>query len=77
MVLIPDITQLHHLEENLSAANIQLTTNVLREIDAAAAKIEIQEKRLPAAMLNMIESYCSALVSSKSRVSSALLCPDG
>lgn len=55
IVPIPGTTKLHRLEENLGAANIQLTTNDLREIDGAVAKIEIQGERLPAAVLKMID----------------------
>jgi hypothetical protein len=35
--------------------NIQLTADDLREIDSAAAKIEVQGERLPAAVLKMID----------------------
>ena len=35
--------------------NIQLTADDLREIDAAAAKIEVQGARLPEAVLKMSE----------------------
>jgi len=52
---IPGTTKLHRLEENLGAANIQLTTDDLREINDAVARIEIQGERLPEAVLKMID----------------------
>jgi aryl-alcohol dehydrogenase-like predicted oxidoreductase len=48
IVPIPGTTKLHRLEENLSAADIQLTADDLREIDTAAAKITVQGERYPA-----------------------------
>jgi aryl-alcohol dehydrogenase-like predicted oxidoreductase len=55
IVPIPGTTKLHRLEENLGAANIQLTPEDLRDINAAAAKIEVQGARLPEAVLRMSE----------------------
>jgi aryl-alcohol dehydrogenase-like predicted oxidoreductase len=55
IVPIPGTTKLHRLEENLGAANIQLTIDSLRDINAAVAKIEVQGERLPAAVLKMID----------------------
>ena len=55
IVPIPGTTKIHRLEENLGAVNIQLTADDLRDIDAAAAKIEVQGARLPAAVLKMTE----------------------
>src|SRR6184192_298678 len=55
IVPIPGTTKIHRLEENLGAVNIQLTADDLREIDAAAAKIEVQGARLPEAVLKMSE----------------------
>jgi aryl-alcohol dehydrogenase-like predicted oxidoreductase len=55
IVPIPGTTKLHRLEENLGAANMQLTTEDLRDIDAAASKIEVQGARLPEAVLKMSE----------------------
>jgi aryl-alcohol dehydrogenase-like predicted oxidoreductase len=54
-VPIPGTTKIHRLEENLGAVNIQLTAGDLRDIDAAAAKIEVQGARLPEAVLKMSE----------------------
>ena len=51
IVPIPGTTKLHRLEENLSAAEVVLTADDLREISASAAKIPIQGARLPEAVL--------------------------
>lgn len=55
IVPIPGTTKIHRLEENLGAVNIQFTPDDLRDIDAAAAKIEVQGARLPEAVLKMSE----------------------
>jgi aryl-alcohol dehydrogenase-like predicted oxidoreductase len=55
IVPIPGTTKIHRLEENLAAVNIQLTSGDLRDIEAAAAKIEVQGARLPEAVLKMSE----------------------
>lgn len=55
IVPIPGTTKLHRLEENLGAVNIQLTTDDLRDINAAVGKIAIQGERLPEAVLKMID----------------------
>jgi aryl-alcohol dehydrogenase-like predicted oxidoreductase len=47
MVPIPGTTKLHRLEENLGAAEIHLTAEDLREIDAAASGITIEGARYP------------------------------
>ena len=47
IVPIPGTTKLHRLEENLGAAELELTTDDLREIDAAASRISIQGDRYP------------------------------
>ena len=52
IVPIPGTTKLHRLEENLGAANVELTPDDLREIADAAARIEVQGARLPEAVLN-------------------------
>ena len=51
IVPIPGTTKLARLEENLGAADVVLTPDDLREIDEAAAKIQIQGARLPEAVL--------------------------
>ncbi|HMV49044.1 MAG TPA: aldo/keto reductase [Blastocatellia bacterium] len=53
-VPIPGTTKLHRLEENLGAADIELTADDLREIDSAVSKLDIQGERYPAAMQQMI-----------------------
>lgn len=55
IVPIPGTTKLHRLEENLGAVNVTLTSDDLREIEAAASKIHVQGARLPAAVLAMTE----------------------
>jgi aryl-alcohol dehydrogenase-like predicted oxidoreductase len=47
IVPIPGTTKLHRLEENLGAANVQLTAEDLREIEEAASKITIEGARYP------------------------------
>lgn len=44
---IPGTTKLHRLEENLGAAQITLTTDDLREIEAAADSVTIEGARYP------------------------------
>jgi aryl-alcohol dehydrogenase-like predicted oxidoreductase len=53
IVPIPGTTKLHRLEENLGAAELELTSEDLREIDASIAKIRIEGERLPEAALKM------------------------
>jgi aryl-alcohol dehydrogenase-like predicted oxidoreductase len=55
IIPIPGTTKLHRLEENLGAADIQLSADDLRDIDSAVSKIEIQGLRLPVAVLKMSE----------------------
>jgi aryl-alcohol dehydrogenase-like predicted oxidoreductase len=45
IVPIPGTTKLSRLDENIGALSIELTSYDLREIDSAAAKIEVQEAR--------------------------------
>ncbi|HEX8721792.1 MAG TPA: aldo/keto reductase [Pyrinomonadaceae bacterium] len=47
IVPIPGTTKLHRLEENLGAANVELTADDLREIEEAASKITVQGARYP------------------------------
>ena len=53
IVPIPGTTKLHRLEENIGAINVELTPDNLREIDEAAAKIQIQGERYPEALEKM------------------------
>src|SRR6202008_737894 len=47
IVPIPGTTKLHRLEENIGAAEIELTPDDLREIQSAASQIEVQGARYP------------------------------
>lgn len=48
IVPIPGTTKLHRLEENLGAANIELSEKDLRDITAAVSKVAVQGDRYPA-----------------------------
>jgi len=54
IVPIPGTTKLHRLEENLSAANVELSQAELRELDAAASKIAVQGARYPEQLMKMV-----------------------
>jgi len=47
IVAIPGTTKLRRLDENLAAANIELTVNDLAEIERAAAAIHVEGERYP------------------------------
>ncbi|MBY5645900.1 aldo/keto reductase [Rhizobium leguminosarum] len=47
IVPIPGTTKLHRLEENLAAADVELTSTDLAELDEAAAKIQVEGERYP------------------------------
>src|SRR5580693_1217824 len=47
MVPIPGTTKLHRLEENLRAANVELTPDDLLKLDEATSKVSIQGARYP------------------------------
>jgi aryl-alcohol dehydrogenase-like predicted oxidoreductase len=47
IVPIPGTTKLHRLEENLGAADVELSADDLREIEDAASKITVQGARYP------------------------------
>jgi aryl-alcohol dehydrogenase-like predicted oxidoreductase len=47
MVPIPGTTKLNRLEENIGAVAVELTTDDLRDIESAAAKITVQGERYP------------------------------
>jgi aryl-alcohol dehydrogenase-like predicted oxidoreductase len=47
IVPIPGTTKLHRLDENNGAADVELTADDLREIEAAASKIAVQGARYP------------------------------
>jgi len=54
IVPIPGTTKLHRLEENIAAADIELTPEDLRQIDYAAAKIPVQGERYPEKLQKLI-----------------------
>ena len=47
IVPIPGTTKLHRLEENIGAAEVELTFEDLRDIETAASKITVQGARYP------------------------------
>jgi aryl-alcohol dehydrogenase-like predicted oxidoreductase len=53
IVPIPGTTKLHRLEENLGAVAIELSVDDLREIEVAAAEIQVQGARYPEAIEKM------------------------
>jgi aryl-alcohol dehydrogenase-like predicted oxidoreductase len=55
IVPIPGTTKLHRLEENLGAANVVLSPDDLRQIDAAVSEIPVQGERYPEASQKMID----------------------
>jgi aryl-alcohol dehydrogenase-like predicted oxidoreductase len=55
IVPIPGTTKLHRLEENLGAADVVLTPDDLRQIDAAVSEIPVQGARYPEASQKMID----------------------
>jgi aryl-alcohol dehydrogenase-like predicted oxidoreductase len=55
IVPIPGTRRLERLEENLGAAQVELTAGDLAAIDGAAAKITVVGARYPAAMQQMID----------------------
>jgi aryl-alcohol dehydrogenase-like predicted oxidoreductase/GTP-binding protein EngB required for normal cell division len=55
MVPIPGTTKLHRLEENVSAASIQLTAQDLREIETATSQITVKGDRYPESLMRTID----------------------
>jgi len=53
IVPIPGTTKIHRLEENIAAADVELTADDLREIGSDASKIPVQGARLPEQVLKM------------------------
>ena len=47
IVPIPGTTKLHRLEENIAAAEVELTAGDLEEIERAAAEIQVEGERYP------------------------------
>jgi aryl-alcohol dehydrogenase-like predicted oxidoreductase len=54
IVPIPGTTKLHRLEENIGAANVELSPEDLRELETAASKIAVQGARYPEELQNMV-----------------------
>lgn len=55
MVPIPGTTKLHRLEENIGAANIELTPDDLRQLDEISSKVPTQGARYPESSQRMID----------------------
>jgi len=53
-VPIPGTTKLHRLEENIAAANVQLSPDDLRELGVAASKIPLQGARYPEELQKLV-----------------------
>jgi aryl-alcohol dehydrogenase-like predicted oxidoreductase len=53
IVPIPGTTKLHRLEENLGAADLELTASDLQKIESAAAQIKVEGARYPEAIEKM------------------------
>jgi aryl-alcohol dehydrogenase-like predicted oxidoreductase len=53
IVPIPGTTKLGRLEENIGAVAIELTSDDLREIESASAKIKVEGERYPEALQRM------------------------
>lgn len=47
MVPIPGTTKIHRLEENVGAAQVELTVDDLRQLDEATSKVNVQGARYP------------------------------
>jgi aryl-alcohol dehydrogenase-like predicted oxidoreductase len=53
IVPIPGTTKLHRLEENLGAANVELSAADLKQIDEGSSGMKLEGARLPEAVLKM------------------------
>jgi aryl-alcohol dehydrogenase-like predicted oxidoreductase len=51
IVPIPGTTKLHRLEENLAAADVELTDSDLAEIERATSEIDVEGERYPEQLL--------------------------
>ena len=54
IVPIPGTTKPHRLEENIGAANFELSSGDLRELDNAASQIAVQGARYPEALQKLV-----------------------
>jgi len=55
IVPIPGTTKLHRLEENIGAADVELTQGDLRQIDVALSHIEVQGERYSPKMAELLD----------------------
>ena len=55
IVPIPGTTKLHRLQENLGAADVELTPDDLHAIHDAISAIEVQGDRYPAQLQNLVD----------------------
>ncbi len=65
VVPIPGTTKLSHLEENLGALNVKLTAEDIKELEDGFAKIKVQGKRAPEALLKAHDIGANLGTSSK------------
>src|SRR5689334_7625912 len=54
IVPIPGTTRLHRLEENIGAANVELSPDDLRQLDTVASKIPVQGARYPEELQKLV-----------------------
>ncbi len=54
IVPIPGTTKLHRLEENLGAADVQLSAEEVRELESATSKIPVQGARYPEELQKLV-----------------------
>jgi len=54
IVPIPGTTKLHRLEENIGAANVQLTRDDLSEIERELSQVKVEGERYPPQMAEMV-----------------------
>jgi aryl-alcohol dehydrogenase-like predicted oxidoreductase len=54
IVPIPGTTKLHRLQENLGAANVELSAEDLKDIQSAFSGIEVQGERYPEALQRLV-----------------------
>jgi aryl-alcohol dehydrogenase-like predicted oxidoreductase len=55
IVPIPGTTKLHRLDENLGAANVELTAGDLRDIEDSLAGVALQGERYPQFLAAMVD----------------------
>lgn len=54
IVPIPGTTKLHRLEENIGAVNVELSSDDIQQLDAAAKKIPVQGARYPEELQKLV-----------------------